>query len=178
MSESIRIGLLGCGTVGTGVLRILRENAADIQARLSVPIEVCAIAVRSADKGRDPVVDRSLLVTDPSAVITDPTIQVVVELMGGYEPARELLIGALEHRKHVVTANKALLARHGTEIFRKADEVHRDVIFEASVGYFGAPFIIEGLAGDGIWHMIYQAKDAEDRLSFILLESTDLIRWR
>lgn len=150
--DRVRIGLLGCGTVGTGVLRILRDNAADIEARLGVPVEVAAIAVSDLRKVRDPAVPADLLTTDPARVLDDPAVQVVVEVIGGYEPARTHLLRALEHGKHVVTANKALLARHGAEIFEAADLHKRDVIFEASVGG-GIPVIRmlrEGLASDRV----------------------------
>ncbi len=150
--EPIRVGLLGCGTVGTGVLRILQDNASDIRSRLGADIEVRRIAVSNLDKARDPVVPRERLTTDPHAVIDDPDIQVVVEVMGGYEPARTLLLRALAAGKHIVTANKALLARHGAEVFLAADEAKRDVIFEASVGG-GIPIIRmlrEGLASDRV----------------------------
>ncbi|MGM0578896.1 MAG: homoserine dehydrogenase [Myxococcota bacterium] len=150
--QAIRIGLLGCGTVGTGVLRILRDNAADIRARLGVPVEVTRIAVADRAKARDPVVPTDRVTTDPREVVEDPDVQVVVEVMGGYDPARELILASLRKGRHVVTANKALLARHGAEIFQVADEVHRDVIFEASVGG-GIPIIRmlrEGLASDRV----------------------------
>ena len=155
MSESIRVGLLGCGTVGTGVIRILEENRADIVGRLGAPIEVVKIMVRDIERERDPIVPRHLLTSDPAEVL-DADVHVVVEVMGGYEPARTLLLEALARGHHVVTANKALLARHGGEIFKAADDAHRDVIFEASVGG-GIPIIRtlrEGLASDRI-HAIY-----------------------
>ena len=148
----IRVGLLGCGTVGTGVLRILRDNAADIEARLGVPIEVVRIAVSDLQKDRDAIVPASLLTEDASEVVSDPSIQVVAEVIGGYEPARGLLLEALSHGKHVVTANKALLARHGAELFRAGDASQRDLIFEASVGG-GIPIVRtlrEGLASERI----------------------------
>jgi homoserine dehydrogenase len=150
--SKIRVGLLGCGTVGTGVLRILRDNASDIEARLGVKVEVVKIAVRDTDKPRDGIVPRTMMTRDANEVIDDPNVQVIVEVMGGYEPARTYMTRALNSGKHVVTANKALLARHGAEIFRLADEVHRDVIFEASVGG-GIPIIRslrEGLASERI----------------------------
>ncbi|MCB9733645.1 MAG: homoserine dehydrogenase [Deltaproteobacteria bacterium] len=155
MSEAIRVGLLGCGTVGTGVLRILAENREEIVARLGTAIEVVKILVRDADKVRDPAVPRSLLTSDPREVL-EADVHVIVEVMGGYEPARALLLDALSRGHHVVTANKALLARHGAELFVAADEAHRDVIFEASVGG-GIPIIRtlrEGLAADRI-HALY-----------------------
>ncbi|MDP6944578.1 MAG: homoserine dehydrogenase [Myxococcota bacterium] len=150
--KSIRVGLLGCGTVGTGVLRILRDNAADIEARLGVPVEVVRIAVADRTKQRDEVVPAPLLTEAASQVIGDPTIDVIAEVIGGYEPARTHLLSALAEGKHVVTANKALLARHGAELFRAGDAAGRDLIFEASVGG-GIPVIRtlrEGLASEHI----------------------------
>lgn len=150
--ERIRVGLLGCGTVGTGVLQILRDNAADIEARLGVPVEVVRIAVSDTSKARDAVVPRALLTDDVAVVLNDPSIQVVAEVIGGYEPARTHSLEALRQGKHVVTANKALLARHGAELFRAGDAAQRDVIFEASVGG-GIPVIRtlrEGLASEHI----------------------------
>lgn len=151
MSETIRVGLLGCGTVGTGILRILAENRSDIVARLGKPIEVSRILVRDIEKHRDPSVPRHLLTTDPDALFAADT-HIIVEVLGGYEPARTYLLRALASGRHVVTANKALLARHGAEIFRAADDASRDVIFEGSVGG-GIPIIRtlrEGLAADRI----------------------------
>jgi homoserine dehydrogenase len=150
--ERIRVGLLGCGTVGTGVLQIVRDNAADIEARLGVPIEIVRIAVTDRNKVRDGVVPLGLLTEDADDVVSDPSIQVVVEVIGGYEPARQLISNALAAGKHVVTANKALLARHGAALFRAADDAGRDIIFEASVGG-GVPIIRtlrEGLASEHI----------------------------
>jgi len=155
MSKSIRVGLLGCGTVGTGVIRILQENREDIISRLGCPIEVVKILVRDRDKARDPVVPDELVTTD-AAELFAADVQVMVEVMGGYEPARGLILEALRSGRHVVTANKALLARHGAEIFVAADAAQKDVIFEASVGG-GIPIIRtlrEGLAADRI-HAIY-----------------------
>jgi len=151
MGETIRVGLLGCGTVGTGVLRILDENRADIVARLGKPIEVVRILVRDGERERDPAVPRHLLTTDPDALFASDA-HIIVEVLGGYEPARTLILRALASGRHVVTANKALLARHGAEIFRAADDAARDVIFEASVGG-GIPIIRtlrEGFAADRI----------------------------
>ncbi len=150
-SDHIKVGLLGCGTVGTGILRILTENRSDIVARLGSDIEVTAILVRDPDRERDPIIPRALLTTDPQKVI-ESGAKIIVEVLGGYEPARTYMLAALAAGCHVVTANKALLAKHGAEIFRAADEVEKDVIFEASVGG-GIPIIRtlrEGLAADRI----------------------------
>lgn len=151
MGETIRVGLLGCGTVGTGLLRILAENREDIVARLGADIAVTRILVRDRDRVRDPAVPRELLTTNPDDVFASDA-EIIVEVLGGYEPARSLVLRALASGRHVVTANKALLARHGAEIFRAADEASCDVSFEASVGG-GIPIIRtlrEGLAGDRV----------------------------
>lgn len=151
MSETIKVGLLGCGTVGTGVLRILSENRADIVARLGTDIQVTRILVRDLERERDPAIPRELLTTDIADVLASRP-QVVVEVLGGYEPARSYTLAALSAGCHVVTANKALLAKHGAEIFGAADDAEKDVIFEASVGG-GIPIIRtlrEGLAADRI----------------------------
>lgn len=151
MSERIEVGLLGCGTVGTGIVRILAENRADIIARLGSEIAVTSILVRDPDRQRDPSIPRELLTTDIDDVIGSGA-RIIVEVLGGYEPARSYMLKALGAGRHIVTANKALLAKHGAEIFRAADEVGRNVIFEASVGG-GIPIIRtlrEGLAADRI----------------------------
>ena len=150
--KSIKIGLLGCGTVGTGVLRVIHDNATDIEARLGVPLEVVCIAVHDKDKKRDPSVPTRLLTDRAGDVLDDPNVQIIVEVMGGLEPARSHLLEAIAKGKHVVTANKALLATHGAEIFRNAVDHRRDVIFEASVGG-GIPVIRmlrEGLAAERV----------------------------
>lgn len=151
MAETIKVGLLGCGTVGTGILRLLAENRDDILARLGCHIEVTNILVRDTARPRDPSIPPSLLTTDPEVVLAADN-HIIVEVMGGYEPARHLILEALARGRHVVTANKALLARHGAEIFLAADAAKKDVIFEASVGG-GIPIIRtlrEGLAADRI----------------------------
>lgn len=150
--ETIRLGLLGCGTVGTGVLRILSENASDIEARLGARLEVTRILVTDLDRERDPLVTPELLTVRASDVLESEDVDVVAEVMGGYEPARTHVLKALAHGKHVITANKALLARHGVEIFEAATGAQRDVIFEASVGG-GMPIVRmlrEGLASDHV----------------------------
>ena len=133
MKEKINVGIIGLGTVGTGTLRILRENADLIRHRLGVPIEVTRIAVRDLHRDRGIAVAPALLTADPSQVIENPDIDIVVELIGGYEPARQLILAAITRGKHVVTANKALLAEHGAEIHMAAQSAGVTVGFEASV---------------------------------------------
>jgi homoserine dehydrogenase len=138
--EPIRIGLLGCGTVGGGVLRLLSDNARYFGERLGVPLEVRRILVRDLDKQRVPECDRSLLTTSPGDVLEDPEIDLVVEVMGGEEPAGGLVERAIARGKGVVTANKMLLARRGPALLDAAIARHVDLAFEGAVGG-GIPII-------------------------------------
>ncbi len=150
--RTIGLGLIGCGVVGTGILRLLRDNEATLGQRLGAPLEVRAIATRDPSKVRDPVVPRELLTADASAVVDDPSVDVVVEVMGGVEPAGSLLRRALEQGKHVVTANKALLAEEGDALLELAEARNLDLYFEAAVAG-GVPILRvlrEGLASDRI----------------------------
>jgi homoserine dehydrogenase len=134
LKQKIKVGLIGLGTVGSGTFRILRDNAELIRHRVGVPIEVVKVAVRDTARDRGLDIPRSLLTDDPSHVVDDPYIDIVVELIGGYEPAKELLLRAIARGKHVVTANKALLAVHGSEIHAAADRAGVTIGFEGSVG--------------------------------------------
>ncbi|MFR9729596.1 homoserine dehydrogenase [Saccharopolyspora sp. MS10] len=147
--EPIRVALLGCGTVGTEVLRLLRGRPEEFAARTGAPVEVTGVAVRRPHK--HPEVPEHLLTTDAAALV-DGDVDVVVELIGGIEPARSLLLRALRGGKSVVTGNKALLAEHGSELYSAADEAGVDIYFEAAVA--GAIPLLrplrESLAGDRI----------------------------
>jgi len=134
MKQKISVGLIGLGTVGSGALRILTENAELIRNRMGVPIEVVKIAVRDLKRDRGVNLPAGILTNDPFKVIEDPNIDIVAELIGGYEPAKELILGAIARGKHVVTANKALLAAHGAEIHEAARRAGVTIGFEASVG--------------------------------------------
>lgn len=150
--REIGIGLLGLGNVGAGVIKLLEDNAAAIQTRLGARMVVRAIAVRDPDRQRLVSVDRSLLTTDVSEVIRRPDVEIVCELIGGVTRARAAVLEAIEHRKHVVTANKALLALHGEDIFAAAESAGVDIYYEAAV-CGGVPVIRalrEGLASDRI----------------------------
>ncbi len=152
MKQKINVGLIGLGTVGTGAFRILKENAELIRHRVGVPIEVTKIAVRDVKRDRGMDVPAALLTNDPAKIVQDPTIDIVAELIGGYQPAKELILDAIARGKHVVTANKALLAAHGAEIQRAACLAAVNLGFEASVGG-GIPVIKalkEALAGNRI----------------------------
>lgn len=132
--NSIKAGLLGFGTIGGGVVKVFQENGALLQERLGIPLELVKIADLDITTDRGVTVDAALLTTDANAVLDDPEIQVVIELIGGYEPARTFVLKAIDQGKHVVTANKALLAKHGSEIFAAAEAAGVNVLFEAAVG--------------------------------------------
>ena len=134
MRQQINVGIIGLGTVGTGALRILRENAEVIERRVGIPVEVTKVAVRDVKRDRGIAIPDGLLTTDPSRIIEDPEIDIVVELIGGYQPAKELILAAIARGKHVVTANKALLAEHGIEIHEAARRTGVSIGFEGSVG--------------------------------------------
>jgi homoserine dehydrogenase len=132
--KSIQVGLLGLGTVGQGTVRLLAEKAALLESRLGARLAVRRAAVRDLARPREAPIDPRALTTDPFAVVDDPEVAVVVEVMGGIEPARTLILRAIARGKAVVTANKALLALHGPELYRAAAEAGVDLGFEASVG--------------------------------------------
>ncbi|MBW4047266.1 MAG: homoserine dehydrogenase [Proteobacteria bacterium] len=148
----IRIALLGAGTVASGVLKVLERNQEELRRRAGRGMEVVAVAARDPEKARKAVGDRLPITQDFMALATRPDIDIVVELMGGIEPALELVLDAIAAGKHVVTANKALLALHGNAIFAAAQEHGVMVAFEAAVAG-GIPIIKalrEGLAANRI----------------------------
>lgn len=150
--ESIKVGLLGLGVVGGGTWKVLARNAGEISRRAGRSIEVTRVAVRDIGKARTLLGQAVELGTDPFAVVRDPKIDIVVELIGGDTLARDLVLEAIAHGKHVVTANKALLAKHGTEIFAAASAKGVMVAFEAAVAG-GIPIIKamrEGLTANRI----------------------------
>jgi homoserine dehydrogenase len=131
--KELSVGIIGFGTVGSGVVQILQENRDLLEARFGLPIRVKRIADLDTESDRGVRIDRSVLTADAMDVIRDPEISVVVELIGGYEPARTFILEAIRNGKSVVTANKALLAEYGPEIFRAAQEAGVDISFEAAV---------------------------------------------
>jgi homoserine dehydrogenase len=153
MTTAMRVGVAGLGTVGAGVLRLLRDNAAIIAARAGRPIEVAAVSARDRAKDRGVDLEGLRWHDDPVALAADPEVEVVVELMGGAEgPARALVEAALSARKPVVTANKALLATHGVALARLVDATQGTLAYEAAVagGIPAIKALREGLAANRI----------------------------
>src|SRR5262245_51580802 len=151
MGDVLRVGMLGCGNVGAAVVRLLRDHAADVERRAGERVEIVRVAVRDPEKRRDasPLPN---VVKEPDEVATAADVDVVLELIGGIEPARTLVLRAMEAGKSVVTANKALLAEHGPELFDEAVRRGVDLLYEAAVGG-GIPVIRsirEHLAGDRV----------------------------
>src|SRR6266436_3417721 len=140
MTEPLGIALIGCGTVGSGVARLLLEQSERLAARAARPLLLRRAVVRNPDKPRPVSLPRGLVSTDFRSVLDDPGIQVVVELVGGVDWARRAVLDLLAAGKDVVTANKALLAQHGAEVFDAARRHGRAVAFEASVAG-GVPII-------------------------------------
>jgi homoserine dehydrogenase len=153
--KPIRIGLLGCGTVGGGVVKLLEANAEYFAQTVGAPLEIARVLVRAAQKDRVPELDRALLTTDPEALLGDGTIDVFVEVMGGVDPTRALVERALDAKRSVVTANKMLLALHGPSLVDRAVARGVDLAFEGSVGG-GIPVIRvlrDALASDWVTHL-------------------------
>jgi homoserine dehydrogenase len=150
--EPVRVGLLGCGNVGAALVELIRTRSDDIAARTGLSLEVARVAVRSVTKERSVALPDGVVTHDAAGVVTDPAIDVVVEVIGGIEPARELTLDAIKAGKPVITANKELLANVGAELFAAADHGGVDLLFEAAVGG-GIPVIRplrESLAGERI----------------------------
>ncbi len=136
----IRIGVLGCGNVGAPLVQLIQAQAVSIEARTGLRLEVAIVAVRNLSKDRGISLPEGMLTRDAHAVVNDPTIDLVVEVIGGIEPARELISTALANGKPVITGNKELLANVGTELYAQADAAGVDLLFEASVAG-GIPLI-------------------------------------
>jgi homoserine dehydrogenase len=150
--EPVRIGVLGCGNVGAALVEQVRTRADDIAGRTGLRLEIARVAVRSVSKDRAVDFPPGTLTHDAAELVQDPGIDVVIEVIGGIEPARELTLAAIRAGKPVVTANKELLANHGAELFAAAEAAGVDLLFEAAVGG-GIPFIRplrESLAGERI----------------------------
>ncbi len=150
--EPLKVALLGCGAVGSQVYRLLTEQSADLKARAGAPLEIVGVAVRDTGRQRDVPVAANLLTTDGLGLVTRPDVDIVIELIGGIEPARTLLLAALSAGKSVVTANKALVASDRAVLHKTASQAGADLYYEAAVA--GAIPLLrplrESLAGDEV----------------------------
>src|SRR6188472_2636588 len=152
----MKVAVLGCGSVGSQVVRLLVEQADDLGARIGASVELAGVAVRRIDAPREVDVPEGLLTTDAEGLVARDDVDVVIEVIGGIEPARSLVLSALENGASVVTANKALLAEDGPTLYEAAEKAGRDLYFEAAVA--GAIPIIrplrESLAGDSVTRVL------------------------
>lgn len=170
-NKTVRLGVLGLGTVGAGTIKLLQQNADSIAAKTGAVFEIVAASARDITKSRDCDLTNVALSTDPFVVI-NADVDVVVELIGGYDLARELALATIKQGKHFVTANKALIAKHGNELFAEAEKTGSMVAYEASVAG-GIPVIKalrEGLAGNEINEL---AGIINGTTNFILTEMRD-----
>lgn len=150
MKSYVSIGLLGLGTVGSGVVQLIQNHQEELQHQVGCEVRVKSILVRNTDKERDIQIGQTFLTSNPDDILQDPDIDLVVEVIGGIEEAREHMIKAIQSGKHVVTANKDLIALHGPELLEAAAQNQVDLFYEASVGG-GIPILrglSEGLVSD------------------------------
>ena len=147
--KTLKVGMLGCGVVGSEVARLIVANQSDLAARSGAKLELVKVGVRNLNRAN---ISKELLTTDLESIVKDANIDLIIEVIGGIEPARSLILSAFENGKSVVTANKALLAKHGGELFAAADKNGVDLYYEASVA--GAIPILrplrESLVGDRV----------------------------
>lgn len=152
----LKVAVLGCGSVGSQVVRLLQEQSGDLAARIGAPVELVGVAVRRLDAPREVEVPEGLLTTDAQGLVAREDVDLVIEVIGGIEPARGLILSALENGASVVTANKALLAEDGPTLYEAAEKAGRDLYYEAAVA--GAIPIIrplrESLAGDRVTRVL------------------------
>ncbi|GEN57688.1 homoserine dehydrogenase [Halolactibacillus alkaliphilus] len=150
--DKINVGLCGLGTVGTGVVRVLNDHKERIIHKLGCEVEITKILVNDLEKERDMIINRSWLTDNPDELVEDENIDIIVEVMGGVKGTKELLEKALKNKKHIVTANKDLMALNGRELLQLARENHCDILFDASIAG-GIPIVrtlVDGLASDHI----------------------------
>ena len=172
MMRKISVGIIGFGTIGSGVVKILQDNGDIIKKRLGVIVEVTKIADLDITTDRGIKVNPEILTTDAQEVINHPEVNVIVELIGGYEPARSLILQAINAGKHVVTANKALLAKHGSEIFSISEDQQVSIGFEAAVG--GAIPIIRAIRESFVANKIYSIEGiVNGTANYILSKMSD-----
>ena len=171
-SSVVRIGLLGCGNVGAALVQLVERQADVIEARTGVRLQISRVAVRNVSRDREVNLPEGILTRDAHAVVNDPTVDVIVEVMGGIEPARELIATALAHGKPVITANKELLANVGHELWAQSDAAGVDLLFEAAVAG-GIPLIRalrESLRGEPVTRVMGIVNGTTN---FILTKMTD-----
>ncbi len=172
--HTISIGVLGCGNVGAALIDLVRAQSDAVERRTGIRLEVTRVAVRNVSAPRDVDVDPAMLTRDTHAVVGDPDVDLVVEAIGGIEPARELILEALKNGKPVVTANKELLANHGAELYAAADLAGRDLLFEAAVAG-GIPImraLRESLYGEPVTRVMGIINGTTN---FILTKMTDAV---
>lgn len=156
MTKKISVGLLGLGTVGSGVVKIVEEHQDKLQHQIGCPVEIKKALVRDLDKSRDTNLTKEKFTENVSDILHDPEIDVVIEVMGGVEETRDYLLTALQNKKHVVTANKDLMALYGSELLTVAADNKCDLFYEASVAG-GIPILrglVDGLSSDRITKMM------------------------
>jgi homoserine dehydrogenase len=170
--KPVKLGLLGVGTVGASTAMVLKNNAAEIARRAGRSIEIIQASRRSVEAGMPPGSGDIDLVSDPFVVVNNPEVDIVIELIGGYDPALALVMQAIENGKHVVTANKALIAMHGNEIFAAAQRKGVNVVFEAAVAG-GIPIIKSIREGLSANHIEWVAGIINGTGNFILTEMRD-----
>ena len=171
-SSVVRIGLLGCGNVGAALVQLVERQADVIEARTGVRLQISRVAVRNISRDREVQLPEGVLTRDAHGVVNDPTVDVIVEVMGGIEPARELISTALSHGKPVITANKELLANVGHELWAQSDAAGVDLLFEAAVAG-GIPLIRalrESLRGEPVTRVMGIVNGTTN---FILTKMTD-----
>jgi homoserine dehydrogenase len=149
--KTLKVGMLGCGVVGSQIARLLVENKSDLTSRAGANLELVKVAVKNINTKREGI-SSSLLTDDAKSVVNDPEIDLIIEVIGGISPAKELILSAIKNGKSVVTANKALLAQAGAELYTAADNANVDLYYEAAVA--GAIPILrplrESLVGDQV----------------------------
>ena len=171
---SLKIGVLGCGNVGAALVTLVEAQRATVLARTGIDLTVTRVAVRNISAPRDVELADGVLTRDAMGVATDPDVDIIVESIGGIEPARELILAALSHGKPVVTANKELLANVGAELYAAADAAHRDLLFEAAVAG-GIPImraLRESLHGEPITRVLGIINGTTN---YILTKMTDAV---
>jgi homoserine dehydrogenase len=172
--QVIRIGVLGCGNVGAALVDLVRTQADTVEQRTGLRLEIAQVAVRNMSAQRDVDLADGVLTRDAQSLVTDPNIDLVVEAIGGIEPARGYILDALKHGKPVVTANKELLANCGAELYAAADAAERDLLFEAAVAG-GIPIVRalrESLHGEPITRVMGIINGTTN---FILTKMTDAV---